>query len=666
MAVRNSPSQSVVVVTGNNLFAQYGEKSDPPGIQVQVYIDGTFIQLPTGTACGGPSSYRFDGGVINGFSSATIRLVMDSGYTVLITPGLALDVSALYTVQLIVPVSAFGRVAGLLGNANGDPDDDFVDLNGVDWGTDAWGFGNAMHVDPADSLFVFTPLCTPGQAAHNAVLPYNLSQLLQVAPPSPDYPNVWYDVALQAAANATCFATMGGFTAFYRFCMYDIYLTGSFDYVDTTHAGAVNNAAFVTAPQLMLVALGFNNVTLSLLFAGQQHAGSLLPNCSAALVNTTQPVQASCVALFDQLVAPQWQSASVTTATVSGGGQGALYNVTVLVTGLQPSTAYSFRGSFWYPAGSAHDAPRSGFAYVVATTLGCVPTCNSDPRYLPCGDNGCGGVCGFCSLYYNCSLYTNLPAAIQLASQANTSVCTAGAALTAALLPTNATNATSVVGDPVLVGFRGQRFQVHGIDGAVYNLITEPQLFINARFGFLEGPRPCPVMPSTGLQSAACWSHPGSYLTEVAVAARSPDGCIHRLLIAPGDASVGFTQILYNGKVLAQRVGMPRWEGTGEGVMVKRVSSHELDVRVGHFALRLDSIDGFANIALLELLPPARVSTLRSHGLLGQTWSKKRYKGPLPELEGVVDDYLLTDDDVFGTSFPFNLFELERSTSAVE
>ena len=336
------------------------------------------------------------------------------------------------------------------------------------------------------------------------------------------------------------------FTAFYHFCMYDIYLTGSTDYVDTTHVGAVNLAAFVYAPQLLLVAVGFTNVTLTLLFAGQQPTGSLLPNCSAALANTTQPVQASCVALFDQLVAPQWQPASATTATVSGGGQGAPYNISVLVTGLQPSTAYSFRGSLWYPAGSAHDAPRSGFVYVVATTLGCVPTCNSDPRYLPCEDNGCGGACGFCSLYYNCSLYANLPADMQLAGQANTSVCTAGAALIAALVPNGPTNGTSVVGDPVLVGFRGQRFQVHGIDGAVYNLVTEPHLFINARFGFLQGPRPCPVMPSTGLQSTACWSHPGSYLTGVAIAARSPDGLVHRLLATSGTESVGFTQVLYN------------------------------------------------------------------------------------------------------------------------
>ena len=81
--------------------------------------------------------------------------------------------------------------------------------------------------------------------------------------------------------------------------------------------------------------------------------------------------------------------------------------------------------------------------------------------------------------------------------------------------------------------------------------------------------------------------------------------------------------------------------------MVRRVSSHELDVRVGHFALRLDSIDGFVNIAALELLPAARVSILRSHGLLGQTWSEKRHKGPLPDIEGVVDDYALTDNDVF-------------------
>ena len=46
--------------------------------------------------------------------------------------------------------------------------------------------------------------------------------------------------------------------------------------------------------------------------------------------------------------------------------------------------------------------------------------------------------------------------------------------------------ASGVVGDPQFTGLRGQSYQVHGIDGAVYNLITSPQLHVNARFVFFR------------------------------------------------------------------------------------------------------------------------------------------------------------------------------------
>ena len=254
---------------------------------------------------------------------------------------------------------------------------------------------------------------------------------------------------------------------------------------------------------------------------------------------------------------------------------------------------------------------------------------------------------------------------VTAAAQATSSTGT----VTAAALASSSTGSggrSSMLGDPMLVGFRGQRFQVHGIDGAVYNLITERQQMVNARFGFLNGPRHCPPMPSTGQRSAACWTHPGSYLTEVAIAASSLDGREHRLLAVPGNASLGFTQVLYDGAQLTQTVDAPRWEGAGAGeasLLVKRLSSHELAVNVGHFALRLESVDGFINIASLEVTPPTTLSTLRAHGLLGQTWSSKRHEGPLPEIEGDVDDYLVTDDDVFGTLFPFNRFEVNEPTA---
>ena len=49
-----------------------------------------------------------------------------------------------------------------------------------------------------------------------------------------------------------------------------------------------------------------------------------------------------------------------------------------------------------------------------------------------------------------------------------------------------------VRGDPMFAGLRGQQYQVHGMDRAVYNLISDQYTQVNSRFVFLSGPRPLP------------------------------------------------------------------------------------------------------------------------------------------------------------------------------
>jgi len=49
---------------------------------------------------------------------------------------------------------------------------------------------------------------------------------------------------------------------------------------------------------------------------------------------------------------------------------------------------------------------------------------------------------------------------------------------------------------------------------------------------------------------------------------------------------------------------------------------------------------------------------LSSHGLLGQTWQNKRYSSSLKVIQGEVDDYVVADDDIFGTQFLYNQFSL--------
>ena len=46
-------------------------------------------------------------------------------------------------------------------------------------------------------------------------------------------------------------------------------------------------------------------------------------------------------------------------------------------------------------------------------------------------------------------------------------------------------SAATVSGDPSFCGLRGQLFQVHGLDGGVYNLISDAAFNLNSRFTFL-------------------------------------------------------------------------------------------------------------------------------------------------------------------------------------
>ena len=112
------------------------------------------------------------------------------------------------------------------------------------------------------------------------------------------------------------------------------------------------------------------------------------------------------------------------------------------------------------------------------------------------------------------------------------------------LAVTNPAN-TTVRGDPQFVGLRGQSYQIHGIDGAIYNIITDSKYQLNSRFSFLTGPRPCPLMPSTGRKSSACWSHDGSYLTEIGLQVGNDV-----FVIIAGAAAEGFATVSHNGKAL--------------------------------------------------------------------------------------------------------------------
>ena len=205
---------------------------------------------------------------------------------------------------------------------------------------------------------------------------------------------------------------------------------------------------------------------------------------------------------------------------------------------------------------------------------------------------------------------------------------------------------TGVVGDPQFVGLRGQSYQVHGIDGAVYNIISDDNLQVNSRFVFLtEGQ--CPMI--NGKLDTNCWSHPGSYLGEMSFQV-IVDGKLHAALIQSGSATSGFAGIQLDGKPL--RVGDKKSYGD---FSIEVQDAYNVRINTESFEFSLHNSDLFINQAIRSKAPLAE---LTAHGLLGQTHSTKTYANSLKFVQGKVDDYVIESDDIFGTDFMYNRFNL--------
>jgi hypothetical protein len=211
-------------------------------------------------------------------------------------------------------------------------------------------------------------------------------------------------------------------------------------------------------------------------------------------------------------------------------------------------------------------------------------------------------------------------------------------------IPFSSQGTPTIVGDPQFIGLRGQSYQVHGVDGVVYNIISEKQLQVNSRFVFLTK-GDCPVI--AGRRDTNCWSHPGSYLGELSFMA-VVGGEVHRALIVSGSAREGFSSIAVDGQLL--RVG----DSAGFGSFsVSVLSTHAVTITTEHFDFELSNSDRFINQALRAKVALAQ---LDSHGLLGQTHTLRSHSSQLRHIEGRVNDYIVLDD-IFGVEFVYNKFQ---------
>jgi len=146
-----------------------------------------------------------------------------------------------------------------------------------------------------------------------------------------------------------------------------------------------------------------------------------------------------------------------------------------------------------------------------------------------------------------------------------------------------------------------------------------------------------------------CWSLPGSYLGEISFQ-QVVNGVNHQALITAGSAKEGFDGIVLNGK--SMKIGDSITYGS---FSINYTSTHSATFTTEHFNFDLSNSDMFINQAVSLRIP---MKELTSHGLLGQTHSNKIYANTIRYIEGTVDDYIIDDDDIFGTDFVYNQFSV--------
>ena len=215
---------------------------------------------------------------------------------------------------------------------------------------------------------------------------------------------------------------------------------------------------------------------------------------------------------------------------------------------------------------------------------------------------------------------------------------------------------SGVLGDPQFTGLRGQSYQVHGIDGAVYNLISDVQVQLNTRFTFLDHGR-CLRDGSDGVPLFTCWSHPGSYLGELALHTAVGDN----VLIAAGAAETGFSSVRVNGKTLLSGDSVALGSAA---VGLQPLTVDRPDIRTvtiahaGLYTLTVENSDGFVNILALHVDHfQSLVHEVQSHGLLGQTWRSDQTGAEVKAVEGHIDDYVISEGDMQGCDFVYNKFK---------
>jgi hypothetical protein len=188
----------------------------------------------------------------------------------------------------------------------------------------------------------------------------------------------------------------------------------------------------------------------------------------------------------------------------------------------------------------------------------------------------------------------------------------------------------SVHGDPHFVGFHGQRYDVSGEDGEVYNLITQGNLQFNSRFvacpeDHAEAGPDCVVNGEFGIKTPT---------DQVFI---SRDGLVER-----------------NGAAVA--------EGSDDDMVTVESAGDVIRVTVytEDYVFTAEAVRGLElNLVAIEELNDDPENERTPHGLIGHTHIEEEYPDHADSfryLEGSLEDYRVKSNEIFADDFEFNMF----------
>jgi len=215
-----------------------------------------------------------------------------------------------------------------------------------------------------------------------------------------------------------------------------------------------------------------------------------------------------------------------------------------------------------------------------------------------------------------------------------------------------------VHGDPQFTGFLGQSYQVHGVSGQVYNVLSTPRFQYNALFTYLDEGK-C-------RKGTPCFSHAGNYFGEVGLLLRSPTGAVSVLRAIAGPVDTGLQVLLDNETVNVSSTAIAVGDSS-----ITFANPFELVIESPEFSMKLSNSDMFINQdvainnSLMKQIQEFKQSSKSGsapellvklpHGLLGQTWQRKTYNNRWKYIEGTLFEYSV-NDGVTGTQFKYNRF----------